>query len=130
MKSNRKWVIALVFLLAMIGCFALVWWQVRTNPNDQVKILYVDVVHSDGSKASFQYDTSMEYLGEFLASEGLIQGENGFYTVVDGETADWDADGAYWAFYIEGEYAATGLDDTPILDETHYALEYTKDNFS
>ena len=48
------------------------------------------------------------------------------YTTVCGKTLDWDADHMYWAFYIEGEYASTGLDDTPITQEAHYALTATE----
>ena len=31
---------------------------------------------------------------------------------VNGETADYDTDGSYWAFYIDGEYAMAGVDYT------------------
>ena len=47
-------------------------------------------------------------------------------TTVNGITADWDADQTYWAFYINGEYAMTGIDATEIVDGTTYSLVLTK----
>ena len=36
--------------------------------------------------------------------------------------ADYDADGYYWAFYADGEYAPTGVDSTDIAEGVTYAL--------
>lgn len=38
-------------------------------------------------------------------------------------TLDYDADGAYWAFYINGEYASTGVDSTNIEAGATYTLK-------
>ena len=35
-------------------------------------------------------------------------------TTVNGITVDFDTDGVYWAFYINDEYAQSGVDATPI----------------
>ena len=46
----------------------------------------------------------------------IISGEESDYGLyikeVIGITADYDTDGTYWAFYIDGQYAATGVDMT------------------
>ena len=44
---------------------------------------------------------------------------------MDGETADYDTDGAYWAFYQGGEYASLSVDQTPIQDGDAFSLVYT-----
>ena len=41
---------------------------------------------------------------------------------VNGITADYDTDGKYWAFYINGEYATTGVDATEIDEEAVYTF--------
>ncbi|MBQ2119193.1 MAG: DUF4430 domain-containing protein, partial [Clostridia bacterium] len=45
---------------------------------------------------------------------------------VNGITADYDTDKAYWAFYLNGEYASTGVDSTDIDENVKYSLVYTK----
>lgn len=47
---------------------------------------------------------------------------------VNGMTADYDKDGVYWAFYIDGEYAMTGVDATNITDGAQYAFRMEKAN--
>ena len=41
-------------------------------------------------------------------------------------TADFNTDGSYWAFYIDGEYAMTGVDSTEINEDSVYTLQVTK----
>lgn len=47
---------------------------------------------------------------------------------VNGMTADYGKDGVYWAFYIDGEYAMTGVDATNITDGAQYAFRMEKAN--
>ena len=47
---------------------------------------------------------------------------------VNGMTADYDKDGVYWAFYIDGEYAMTGVDATNITEGAQYAFRMEKAN--
>ena len=46
-----------------------------------------------------------------------------YIKTVNGVTLDYDADGAYWAFYINGEYASTGVDATNIEAGATYTLK-------
>ena len=41
-------------------------------------------------------------------------------------TLDYEADGMYWAFYINGEYAQTGVDATGVEDSAVYAFRAEK----
>lgn len=84
------------------------------------------VVHGDGTSKDFAISTDEEILGDALLAEGLISGEDGYIKVVDGERADYDTDGAYWAFYIGEEYAMTGVDATELTDGGVYSFVYTK----
>ena len=74
--------------------------------------------------------TDAETVGAALLENGIIEGEDGDYGLyikkVNGVTADFDKDKAYWAFYIDGEYAMTGVDTTEIDTEVTYKLEYAK----
>lgn len=74
--------------------------------------------------------TDAETVGAALLEQGLINGDQGEYGLyikdVIGVTADYDTDKAYWAFYIDGEYAITGIDLTELSEDAVYALAYTK----
>lgn len=48
-----------------------------------------------------------------------------YVTTVNGITADWDTEKAYWAFYIGEEYAQTGVDATEIVAGTTYTFAKT-----
>lgn len=88
------------------------------------------VVHGDGTSKDFSISTDEAILGDALLAEGLISGDDGDYglyvKVVDGETADYDTDGAYWALYIGDEMAMTGVDSTELTDGGTYSFVYTK----
>jgi len=85
------------------------------------------VTDKDGNETQFEIHTDKETVGEALQELNLIDGEEGEYGVfvktVNGITADYDADGVYWAFYVNGEYAASGVDVTQITEGDSYALK-------
>lgn len=86
------------------------------------------VVHGDGTEKTFTITSEEDYLAPALITEGILTDEGvetGMYNTVDGETADWNADQAYWAFYIDDEYATYGMNDTPIEEGGNYKLVYT-----
>ena len=86
------------------------------------------VTFADGSEKSYSVYTDEENVGAALLGVELIAGEDSAYGLyvktVDGQEADYDKDGHYWAFYIDGEYAMTGVDSTPIEDGKTYAFKY------
>ncbi len=85
------------------------------------------VTDKDGNETQFEIHTDKETVGEALQELNLIDGEEGeyglFVKTVNGITADYDADGVYWAFYVNGEYAASGVDVTQITEGDSYALK-------
>ena len=87
-------------------------------------------VDADGKAITFTVNTDKEILGDALTEHKLISGEEGEYGLyvkeVNGIKADYDVDKAYWAFYKDGEYMNTGIDQTKISDGEHYELVYTK----
>ena len=88
-------------------------------------MIYLDVTDRDGGTSSYAIHTDAETVGEALAALDMIEGENGMYNTVCEQTLDWETDHMYWAFYIDGEYAPTGLDQTPVTADAHYALTAT-----
>lgn len=85
------------------------------------------VVDREGNETLFEIHTDKETVGEALTELELIAGEEGefglYVKTVNGITADYDKDGVYWAFYINGEYAPTGVDVTAITEGDSYSFK-------
>lgn len=85
------------------------------------------VVDKEGNETPFEIHTDKETVGDALAELGLIDGEEGDYGLyvktVNGITADYDKDGVYWAFYVNDEYAPSGVDSTVITEGNHYSFK-------
>ncbi len=85
------------------------------------------VVNMAGEEATFEVKTDEDTVGAALLENNVIAGEDGDYGLyvktVNGETVDYDKDGKYWAFYINGEYGMTGVDATDIAEGDSYAFK-------
>ncbi len=88
------------------------------------------VVDIDGGETQFEIHTDKTTVGEALTELGLISGEDSEYGLyvqtVNGISADYDKDGVYWAFYVNGEYAQTGVDSTPVEEGGSYSFKAEK----
>ena len=88
------------------------------------------VVDAEGTETQFEIHTDKETVGEALLELNLIAGDDSDYGLyvktVNGITADYDKDQTYWAFYINGEYASTGVDNTPVTAGDAYSFKVEK----
>ncbi len=84
----------------------------------------------EGNEAAFEINTDKKTVGEALLELELIAGDESEYGLyvktVNGITLDYDKDGAYWAFYIDGEYATSGVEKTDIVAGTTYTFKAEK----
>lgn len=138
-KNRFRSALSLVLIAAMVLTFAGCGQkEIQENPettqNQQENVeksFVFEVTDLNGTKKEFEvkYDTE-KTVGEALVNEGLISGEKGQYGLmvdtVDGQRYDYNKGGAYWAFNINGEYAMTGVDTTPIKDGEVYSFVATK----
>ena len=133
-------VLALACLLSLTACgdtntvqkngvWASATYLKNTTFGNGQKTVNVEVKAADQA-ITFTVKTDKETVGAALLEHNLIAGEDGQYglyvKVVNGITADYDVDQSYWAFYIGGEYAMSGIDATTIQEGVTYQLVYTK----
>ena len=140
-----KKILSILLVLLMLAGFAACGEKETTTDADAVtsetsiaadgtviigqgsKELTFTVVSLDGTEKKFLVKTDKETVGEALLDAGLIAGEKSEYGLyvktVDGTTLDYDKDGKYWAFYIDDEYAMTGVDSTIIEDGKVYTFK-------
>lgn len=140
MKHFKNRALSFVLCMVLIVAMALSMTACGNDSNtqndgqDQVqtvetKFTFV-VVDGEGNETSFDITTDKATVGEALLEEGLIAGEDGQYglyvTEVNGITADYNVDQTYWAFYVDGEYASTGVDTTEAVDGSTYMFKVEK----
>ena len=127
--KNKKLVIAAVGLVLVIALMAGLYLTTRPQAEEGSKQVTVVIVHKDGTEKKLEYTTDLQYLADLLLEKELATGytsEDYGFTVesVDGVTADWDADSAYWALYEGDTYATTSASGIVLTDGGVYKLVY------
>lgn len=88
------------------------------------------IVDKEGNETAITVKTDKKMVGEALLDEKIVEGETGDYGLyvkkVNGIAADYNVDQTYWAFYIDGEYAMTGVDVTEIAPGVTYMMKVEK----
>ena len=104
--------------------------EIATSVGEGETDFRLEVVYADGTAEYFAVSTDADNVGDALVDAGLVEGEESDYGLyiktVNGVTADYDVDQTYWSFYIDGEYAQTGVDATLIEEGATYSLKVEK----
>ena len=136
----RGVILASALMLALAGCAGE---DVKTDEGAEVtevvngttlgegeSTFYFTVVDGEGNRTDFEIHTDQETVGEALLEVDLIVGQedqDGLYVKeVNGIEADYDKNQTYWAFYVDGEYAVSGVDTTAVEEGRHYEFRVEK----
>jgi len=145
MKCNNK---LLSLLLCIVLTVAMALFTIGCNDNadttpnaeppkveatvmgEGATIFDFTITDKDGNVTAFEIHTDKTIVGDALQELGLLEGEDSQYGLfvkkVNGITADYDVDKTYWAFYINGEYAMSGVDTTKITVGDSYSFKVEK----
>ena len=138
MKRLLAMMLVLLLILCGAGCGSIGGTTPDEEPvvhdgdtiGEGSKTFAAQIVDLDGTAISFTVKTDKTIVGEALQELGVLQGEEGPYGLyikaVNGKTLDYDKDGAYWAFYVDGAYATAGVDETDIVETGVYLLKAEK----
>ena len=138
MKKMLGLFMAMLLMLAVTGCGGVGADQPQSEPvvadgdviGEGAVTFAAQVEDLDGKTVSFTVKTDKTIVGEALQDLGVLQGEEGPYGLyiktVNGVTLDYDKDGAYWAFYVDGAYATAGVDETNIVETSVYLIKAEK----
>lgn len=133
MKKNQKIIISVVVVVALIAVLLGVYTFFKPKATTGSKEYTVNVVDAEGITVTYDGTTDAQYLSELmdeLVEEGDFSyvgeaGEYGLYiTTINGITADYATDGAYWSIYVNGEYGQYGADSQPVTDGDEYSFVY------
>lgn len=130
MKTKK--IIGVVAFILLAAALVLAYFAFRPTASAGDKSITIEVVNSSQKTTSYEVDTDAEFLRQAMdEADGLTySGTEGDYGImlstVNGETADYNVDGAYWSIMVNGEYGNYGIDEQPITDGDVYQIVYTK----
>lgn len=128
--SNKKVVLGLVALVAVIVAMAVIFCVFRQKPVEGSKAIVIEVIDNEEKTTTYELKTDAEYLYEAMKeAKGLTfdgeETEFGFTLYsVNGLEADFTKDSAYWSLYVNGEYGMYGVSGQPVLDGETYTFKY------
>ncbi len=130
-KSNKKQILIIAAVLAvLIAAFAIIYAVFGPKAVAGAKEVTISVIDDKGAQTDYDVHTDAEYLAEvFDEIDGLtVEGTAGDYglyiNTVNGVTADYEKDGAYWSIYVNDEYGQYGADTQPVADGDSFKLAY------
>lgn len=143
MKKFFAIILALVMALSLMACGSSPAQQPGGDTDAETPVVTdgatlgegahsftLEITDADGKTITATINTDEETVGAALLKLNIVQGEDSEYGLyvktVNGITADYDKDRTYWSFYIDGEYAQTGVDMTAVNDGSTYKLAIEK----
>lgn len=129
-KTNKKVLLGLVALVAVIAVLAAVFFTFREKPVEGSKAITIEIVDNAQANTVYELNTDAEYLRQAMEeAEGLTfsgtESEYGMMVdTINGITADYNVDGAYWSFYVNDAYCNYGIDSQPVEDGDAFLIRY------
>lgn len=129
--KNKKWLGA-GLVVALIAVFALIFVNFSEKPVEGSKEISIEVINQAEESELYELKTDAEFLRQAMEeAKGLeFSGQESEYglmvEVVNGESAIYDKDNAYWSFMVNGEYSNYGIDTQPVEDGDAFQIVYTE----
>ena len=129
----KKKLIGVIALLVLVVAMVFAYSTFKEKPVEGSKAVTLEVVNSKEESVVYELQTDAEFLVEIM-DEAKEQGftyeaEEGPYglmiNVVNGESAVFETDGAYWGFFVNDEYCNYGVSEQPVEDGDAFAIVYT-----
>ena len=134
MKTNnnrRRGILTVVLVLAIVGLMTLAHGTFSEKAVKGGKNISVEVIGNEKEAVRYELSTNQEYLlGALQEIEELeMESEDGPYgpmlLSINGEFAEFNTNGAYWAFYVNDGYCNYGVAEQPIEDGDAFQIVYT-----
>lgn len=128
--GNKKVIIAAAVVVIFAAAAILLYLRFAPKAAKGNKDITVTVVDQEGKEQYYQVKTDARYLRQALEEiDGLkLEGTEGDYGIyvdaVNGIRADYEKDGAYWAFYVNGEYCNYAIEEQPVYDRDAFVIKY------
>lgn len=127
MKTNKIIIILAIVLAVLIAAFAGIYFVTRPETSQGDKNINVTVVFADKSEKKYEINTDAEFLADALLEEKVIteKADDGLYSVIAGERADYNLDKSWWCVTKGGEMTNVGINELPIADGDSFEITNT-----
>jgi len=127
----KKIVIGILILIVIAAGLLFAYNAFKPVASKGAKTITIAVVDNNKQETDYTVHTDAETLKQVMdETDGLTySGDDSDYglmiSTVNGVTADFNTDGAYWAFYVNNEYCNYGIEEQPVNDKDEFKIEYT-----
>lgn len=127
MKNKTLIIILAIVLTVFIAAFAGIYIATRPETKEGAKTIEVTVVFADKSEKEYEINTDAKFLADALLEEKIIEekAEDGLYTVIAGERADYNLDKSWWSVTKDGEMTSVGMNEQVIADGDSFEITNT-----
>ena len=128
--SGKKIILGIAILVVLVVGAVFAYKTFSPKPVQGSKSITVTVIDDKGNNTTYENKTDAEFLREALEEiEGLtIEGDESeyglFVKTINGVTADYDANGAFWSFSVNGELCNNGIETQPVYDGDSFEISY------
>ncbi|MBQ8599071.1 MAG: DUF4430 domain-containing protein [Oscillospiraceae bacterium] len=132
MKNNSKKILALVAVVLVVVLMAFAYSTFSEKPVAGAKAITIEVVNSAQESITYEVNTDAQFLQQAMdEAEGLeytySDGPYGpMVETINGESAIYETDGAYWGFYVNGDYCNYGISEQPVENGDAFQIVWTK----
>ncbi|MGN0432621.1 MAG: DUF4430 domain-containing protein [Lachnospiraceae bacterium] len=130
-KSNKKLILGIVALVAVVAILATVFFVFREKPVEGAKAITIEVIDNEQNSTVYDVNTDAEFLRQAMEdADGLEfsgdESEEYGLTVmtINGVTADFNTENAYWGFYVNDTYCNYGVSFQPVEDGDAFIIKY------
>lgn len=130
--KNKKQILGAGILVVLLAVFAIAYGAFHEKPVEGTKEITIEVINQADESKEYELKTDAKFLREAMEeTEDLtFSGQEGEYgmmvEVVNGESAVYDKDKAYWSFMVNGEICNNGIDTQPVEDGDAFQIVYTE----
>lgn len=128
--STKKIIIGIAILVVLVVGALCAYKVFSPKPVQGSKSITVTVIDDKGNSTAYNHKTDAEYLRDALEEiDGLtVEGEEAEYGLfvkkVNGITADYNVNGAFWSFSVNGELCNNGIETQPVYDGDAFEISY------
>lgn len=133
-KQNKTLLIAAIALFAAVLLFFAAYSIFAPQTTEGAKAITIEVVDNAQETASYSFRTDAEYLIDAMkeAPKFTFSGSEGPYGLtlltINGITADWEKDNAFWCVYVNDTMGNYGVESQPVNDGDTFRFVYTSLN--
>lgn len=130
-KPNKTlFTVAIVLFIAVVAFFGF-YQFFAPQTTEGAKAITIQVVDDTRELSEYNIRTDAEYLVDAMkdAPKLTFSGYESQYgltlTTINGTTADWNKNNAYWCIYVNDEMGNYGVSAQPVTDGDTFRFEYT-----